>query len=252
MMPRYVLMTGTDTGVGKTIATAALAATLSATGGKVIMVKPIQTGHITPDDPEREKLEAHYTDVVTESDAQIIARLTGIETFTHLTLRLPMAPVPAARAENAVLPTAGEHATVIDDLATRTGADHVLIEGAGGVLVDFGGHTLADLAHALSGASDHEVGSVIIARSRLGTLNHTALTAEALRHRGIAVAGIIIGSWPDPALPVDVDNRQALSAIAPVLGAIPAGVGDRLSTEEFRARASGWLTCLELVKSCDN
>ncbi|AXR75192.1 dethiobiotin synthase [Auritidibacter ignavus] len=240
-MPRYVFVTGTDTGVGKTITTAALAARLSATGRRVMMVKPVQTGHIRPDDPERAVLEAQYSDVVTESDAQIVARLAGIETFTHVTLRLPMAPVPAARAEEVSLPTVDEHAALIRALATRTEADHVLIEGAGGVLVDFGGHTLADLARALAVDLDGDVSAIIVARSRLGTLNHTALTAEALSHRGVEVSGIIIGSWPDPALPVDVDNRQALSTIAPLLGAIPAAVGHSLGAEEFQAQAPRWL-----------
>ena len=99
MIPRFLLVTGTDTGVGKTIATAALAAALNAAGRRVIMCKPIQTGHIRSDDPEREQLESDYSDVVTESDAEAVARLTGIHTFTNTTLRLPMAPVPAAKAE---------------------------------------------------------------------------------------------------------------------------------------------------------
>lgn len=241
MIPRYLLVTGTDTGVGKTVATAALAAALAAAGRRVIMVKPVQTGHISPDDPERTELEAQYSDVVTESDAHIIARLAGIETFTHITLRLPMAPVPAARAEGASLPTTGEHAEYIRELAAKTSADHVLIEGAGGVLVDFGGHTAADLARTLAAESCEPVGAVIVARSRLGTLNHTALTAEALAHRGVDVTGIIIGSWPDPALPVDIDNREALTTIAPLLGVLPAGAGHRLGADDFQARAPAWL-----------
>ncbi len=241
MIPRYLLVTGTDTGVGKTIATAALAAALSAAGRRVIMVKPVQTGHISPDDAERTELEAQYSDVVTESDAQIIARLAGIETFTHTTLRLPMAPVPAARAEGASLPTAGEHAEYIRELAAQTSADHVLIEGAGGVLVDFGGHTAADLAHTLAVESCEPVGAVIVARSGLGTQNHTALTAEALANRGVDVTGIIIGSWPDPTLPVDIDNREALTTIAPLLGALPAGAGHRLGAGDFQAQAPAWL-----------
>lgn len=142
MIPRFLLVTGTDTGVGKTIATAALAATLRAAGRRVIMCKPIQTGHISPDDPQREHLEADYSDVVTESDAQIVARLTGIHTFTNITLRLPMAPLPAARLEAtgsvsatagaaSILPSAAEHAQLIATVAERTRADHVLIEGSG-------------------------------------------------------------------------------------------------------------------------
>ncbi|WP_193078250.1 dethiobiotin synthase [Brevibacterium aurantiacum] len=251
MIPRFLLVTGTDTGVGKTIATAALAATLRAAGRRVIMCKPIQTGHISPDDPQREHLEADYSDVVTESDAQIVARLTGIHTFTNITLRLPMAPLPAARLEvtgsvsatagaASILPSAAEHAQLIATVAERTRADHVLIEGSGGVLVDFGGHTAADILACLSPGPD-SVGAVIVSRSRLGTLNHAALTAEALGNRHISVTGIIMGSWPEPAPPVDRDNRCALSAIAPILGAVPAGAGHRLGPGEFTAQAPGWL-----------
>lgn len=251
MIPRFLLVTGTDTGVGKTIATVALAATLTAAGRRVVMCKPIQTGHIGPDDPQREQLEAEYSDVVTESDAQIVARLTGIHTFTNITLRLPMAPLPAARVESvgsvssitgaaSILPNAAEHAELIRTVAERTSADHVLIEGAGGVLVDFGGHTAADIAASLSADRDSS-GAVIVARSRLGTLNHTALTAEALRSRQIPVTGIIIGSWPESAPAVDCDNRSALSTIAPILGAVPAGAGHRLGRGEFTAQAPGWI-----------
>ncbi|GAA1934357.1 dethiobiotin synthase [Brevibacterium antiquum] len=251
MIPRFLLVTGTDTGVGKTIAAAALAATLTAAGRRVVMCKPIQTGHIGSDDPQREQLEADYSDVVTESDAQIIARLTGIHTFTNITLRLPMAPLPAARVESAgsvssaagavsILPSAAEHAELIRTVAERTSADHVLIEGSGGVLVDFGGHTAADIVACLSADRD-SIGAVIVARSRLGTLNHTALTAEALRSRQIPVTGIIIGSWPEPAPMVDRDNRSALSAIATILGAVPVGAGHCLGRGEFTAQAPGWL-----------
>ena len=248
MIPRFLLVTGTDTGVGKTIATAALAAALTAVGRRVIMCKPIQTGHIRADDPAREQLESDYSDVVTESDAEAVARLTGICTFTNTTLRLPMAPVPAAKAESdssgadrvSNLPSAAEHVDFIRTALARTDADHVLIEGSGGVLVDFGGLTVADIAAGLSEGED-SVGAAIVVRSRLGTLNHTALTAEALERRRISTTGIIIGSWPEKAPPVDCDNWAALSAMAPVLGAIPAGVGDRLDRNEFSARAPGWL-----------
>lgn len=256
MIPRHLLVTGTDTGVGKTIATATLAATLAATGRRVIMCKPIQTGCISPDDPARDQLESDYSDVVTVSDAEVVARLTGIQTFTNISLRLPMAPIPAARAESAdvestcseffragtarVLPSAAEHADIIGTVAAYTDADHVLIEGSGGVLVDFGGHTAADILAQLA-ADSGSIGAVIVARSSLGTLNHTALTAEALRSRRIPTTGIIIGSWPDPAPPVDRDNRCVLSTIAPVLGAVPAGAGQSLGREEFAVQAPSWL-----------
>src|SRR5699024_1347119 len=139
-----------------------------------------------------------------------------------------------------ILPSAGEHAQIIRTVAAATSADQVLIEGSGGVLVDFGGHTAADIVACLS-ADCGSIGAVIVARSRLGTLNHTALTVEALESRHIPATGIIIGSWPEPAPPVDRDSRRALSTIAPVLGAVPNGAGQLLGRGEFTAQAPGWL-----------
>ncbi len=70
--------------------------------------------------------------------------------------------------------------------------DLVLVEGAGGLLVryDEEGATIADLAHALAAAV------LVVVDPALGTLNHTALTLEAMAHRGLSLAGVVIGAWP--------------------------------------------------------
>ena len=240
-LPRFIAVTGTDTGVGKTVTTAALAAALQARGRRVVMLKPVQTGHISADDPDRAQLEACYSDVVTVSDAQIVAGLTGIRAHTHVTFRLPMAPVPAAAAEDGHgrrLPSADEHAAWAQRIGSAARADHVLIEGSGGLLVDFGDHTIADVASRLSAAV------IVVTRSRLGTLNHTALTIEALAARGLTDTSLVIGDWPPAPLPVDADNRRRLSELAPLLGAVPAQVGT-LQPAAFCAAAPRWLPGLD-------
>ena len=113
-------------------------------------------------------------------------------------------------------------------------AELVLIEGAGGLLVRFDdeGGTIADVAALL------DAPVVVVARAGLGTLNHTALTCEALRARGLRCAGIVIGSWPrDPDLAArcNLDDLAAYAG-APVIGRLPEGAGS-LSREAFLAVA---------------
>ncbi len=216
-----LIVTGTDTGVGKTVVTAALAATAP---GSVAVMKPAQTG-VTADEP---------------GDLQDIQRLTGL-TDLHEGVRLldPLAPTTAGRRQGLALPSIDTHAKAIDDLA----ADHdlVLVEGAGGVLVglDEDGHDLADLAALLT----VPFAFVVVCRAGLGTLNHTGLTVEALRTRQLPIAGLVIGSWPDEpdlAEQCNADDLPATTGV-PVLGRIPAGAG-QLDREAFRAAADRWIT----------
>jgi dethiobiotin synthase len=208
-----LVITGTDTGVGKTIATAALAAALAADGRSVAVYKPVQAG---TDDGD--------------GDIDVVGRLAGPVTVREgIRLPYPMAPVAAATRAGVQLPPLDQHVDTIRQL--RAQHDDVLVEGAGGLLVelDHDSHTVADLALALPAST------VVVCRSGLGTLNHTALTLEALTRRGIAVAGLVIGSWPRRPSEIDVNNRDHLERIAPLLGAIPEGAGDR-----FRESAPTW------------
>lgn len=228
-LPRIVIVTGTSTEVGKTVVTAALAAILRHRGAAVAVVKPLQTGVLAQEQGD--------VDVV----RQLLGDDEGVTTRELVRLREPLAPDTAARLEGAVLPPVAEHARTIAELSTSV--DVVLVEGAGGLLVrlDSRGGTLADLGTALhyKGIS---AGYVLVASAGLGTLNHTALTAEALRARDLPLLGVVVGSYPqDPGL-AERTNLDDLPRIAnaPLLGCLPEGVG-ALGAVEFRAQAPGWL-----------
>jgi dethiobiotin synthetase len=220
-LPPVVLVTGTDTGVGKTITTAALAAVLNGTGRSVAVYKPCQSGAADGD-----------------SDAAEIVRLAGVTAEAGVVLQEPLAPVAAAAIDGTPLPSLAAHALRIRELAGAH--DHVLVEGAGGLLVelDSGGGTLADLGSLLAAAF------VVVARPGLGTLNHTALTLEALSARGLDVLGVVLGSWPARPDAVHHSNRQVLGTLrVPLLGALP-GQASQLSPADFRAGAPAWLNGL--------
>lgn len=220
-MTRYVVITGTDTGVGKTIATAALAVALEHIGSTVAVVKPVQTG-VGPGEL---------------GDADEVIRLTGSYRVHELVrLREPLAPETAARLEGVRLPTIAELA----DRIRRIDADIVLVEGAGGLLVrlDLDGRTMIDLAHAL----DAEV--VVVAREGLGTLNHTGLTVDRLRNQGLPPRLVLGSCSAEPGL-AELSNRTDLPRLTglPLDGLVPAAAGS-LDRAEFGRRAPSWFTAL--------
>jgi dethiobiotin synthetase len=231
-LPRVLVVTGTSTDVGKTVATAALAVMLRLRGVTVAVVKPLQTG-VTPDE---------------DGDVATVRRLVGADegVATHELLRLlaPLAPDTAARLEGVSLPPVATHARAIAALADQV--DVVLVEGAGGLLVrlDDRGGTLADLGTALryKGTS---VGFVLVASAALGTLNHAALTAEALAARELPLVGVLVGSYPDEPGLAERTNLEALPRVtgAPLLGCLPEGVS-ALGASEFRTQVPRWLDIL--------
>ncbi|MDQ6754743.1 MAG: dethiobiotin synthase [Actinomycetota bacterium] len=232
VLPRILLITGTDTGVGKTITTAALAAALNSTewGHRTVAVyKPVQTG-----------VRAHES-----GDIDEIRRLSGLQTVTEgIRLHAPMAPVAAAARENARLPGLRAHTERIQQLATS--CDHVLVEGSGGILVELDSdrHTLADLAAALG----DQAAIILVTRSTLGTLNHTQLTLEALTRRQLAISGIVIGSWPEKPDEVETTNADYLQTLdTPPAGTIPANAAT-MKTEHFRQHAPQWLAPLAAAR----
>lgn len=223
MTGRVVVVTGTDTGVGKTVATAALAVRAAQTGS-VVVVKPVQTGVGPGQAP---------------GDADVVHALTGCAVRELTALEDPLAPDTAARLRDVPIPTVAQHADRIRNLAESH--DTVLVEGAGGLLVrlDTEDGTLLDLASAL--ARDLPVDVIVVTRAGLGTLNHTELTVTALRSRGLEPAGLVIGSWPAAPNLAETCNRDDLPRLTdvPVLAVVPEGSGG-LSREEFRTWASAW------------
>jgi dethiobiotin synthetase len=220
-MTHYVVITGTDTGVGKTVVTAALAVALHNRGSHVAVVKPVQTG-VGAGEP---------------GDADEVVRLTGSSSVHELVrLREPLAPETAARMEGVRLPAIAE----LVDQVRRIDADVVLIEGAGGLLVrlDLDGRTVIDLAHAL----DAEV--VVVVRESLGTLNHTGLTVDRLLSEGL-IPRLVLGSCAaEPGL-AELSNRADLPRLSglPLDGLVPAGAGS-LDRTEFCRQAPSWFTAL--------
>ncbi|MGW1228624.1 dethiobiotin synthase [Streptomyces sp. NPDC001515] len=215
-----LVVTGTGTEIGKTIVTAAVAA--ASAGRRVAVLKPAQTG-VEPGEP---------------GDAAEVARLAGAHVTPVELARFPEPLAPATAARRAAMRPVRPYE--VAEAAGKLATDHdlVLIEGAGGLLVRFDdeGATLADAARLLGAPV------LVVAPAGLGTLNSTALTAEALRARALECAGVVIGSMPGTPGLAERCNVADLpvAAGAPLLGAVPAGAG-ALAPADFRVRAPSWL-----------
>ena len=184
-----LLVTGTDTAVGKTV----VAALLCRTRPGVTYVKPVQSGRAGE-----------------PADAEVVARLAGVPVRQGPGYGEALAPaVAAARA--------GQSVTRADLLQPFAALDLVVGEGAGGLLVELGtdGTTLADLA------GDLDLPLLVVARPGLGTLNHTRLTCEAAQARGVRVRGIVVNGYPPAPTVAERTNLDGLAAIAPLVGVVP-------------------------------
>jgi dethiobiotin synthetase len=176
---RGLFITGTDTGVGKTEVACALVRAARAAGRDVVALKPAQSGVVPGEPSDAERLRA------------AMAGALSLEEICLYSFRAPLAPAVAARMEGREVSL-----SAIVARARALGARHeaVLVEGAGGLLVPLTERdTYADLAEALG------LPVLVVARAGLGTVNHTALTVEALRRRGLTLAGIVL----DRAAPAD-------------------------------------------------
>jgi dethiobiotin synthetase len=221
-----LVVTGTGTGVGKTVVTAALACHARQAGMDVAVCKPIQTGTDSGDD-----------------DLAAVARLSGATKLAGLArYPQPLAPAAAAEQAGATLPTGAQVLRFISDL-DRPGR-LTLVEGAGGLLVELadGGVTLRDLAVELGAAA------LVAVAAELGTLNHTALTLESLAAHDVPCAGLVIGSWPAGPGLVETSNRSALGRLGPVRAALPAGAGSMQAAQFADMSAAAfdrdWVTAL--------
>jgi dethiobiotin synthetase len=201
-----LVVSGTGTGIGKTVATAALAALARARGERVAVVKPAQTGEPAG----------------APGDLAVVAGLTGLADL-HELARYPDPLSPEAAARTAGRPPLDLRRAADYIAALDQDRDRVIVEGAGGLLVryDPAGSTIADLAAML------DAPVLAVAGAGLGTLNHTALTLEALATRKLACAGVVVGCWPDDPGLAERCNLDDLAAVAgqPLAGLLPAGLG---------------------------
>ena len=207
---RGLLVTGTDTGVGKTFVAAGIARALNDGGLDIGVMKPAETDHREGPWP------ADARTLVEAARCQDPADIVVPYVFEP-----PVAPLVAARMAKRVI-----EVERIADAFERLSARHevMLVEGAGGLavpLAEFGeGDRLfdyADLARRL------DLSLLIVARAHLGTLNHTALTIEYARQRGVPVTGVVVNgldsTLEDPSAP---DNPALIEEMGgvPVLGVI--------------------------------
>jgi dethiobiotin synthetase len=203
-----LFITGTDTGVGKTILTGALAAVLRAKGVNVGVMKPVATGCVR----RREGLVSEDGEFL----AQAADALETLAEITPVCLAEPLAPTVAAARAGIEL----DLEPVWQSWQRMQAAhDVMLVEGIGGILCPITPEdSVADLARRFA------LPLVIVARPNLGTINHTVLTIEAALARGLVVAGLVINRYDRDA--EDVAQMAAPEEIiritgVPILGLLP-------------------------------
>jgi dethiobiotin synthetase len=183
-------VTGTDTGVGKTVVSCALAAGLRRSGLRVAALKPVETG-VAFDDPTR--------------DGARLSRAAGgflpLSLTAPVTLPDPVAPLVAARANQTRIDLAA-----LDDAvrAAESRADALIIEGAGGLLVP-----VTDAAAYDDLFARWQLEVVLVAANRLGVINHTRLTIAQLRRRGLPLRALVLNQV-DPAADRSSRDNAAL------------------------------------------
>ncbi len=218
-LARGVFVTGTDTGVGKTLVTAALALYLRRQGLDVGVMKPVETGIDNPAD--------------LGPDAALLQWAAGSEDEPELVspyrLKAPLAPSTAAGLEGVTIDLAR-----LVEAARTLGQRHrfLLIEGAGGLMVPLaGGLLIADLVKQTG------LPLLVVARPNLGTINHTLLTTFAAQAMDIPTAGFIINNMPADPDPASASAPESLVTLASadLLGVLGNTPGDERQKVEALA-----------------
>ena len=235
-MAKGVFITATDTGVGKTVAAAAIVCALKRRGLRVGAMKPLETGC------------AIKNGILQPADGTFLKEVSGmndsLDWVTPLRFEAPLAPYIAAQKEGVPVEI-DKLLSTYRELSGRY--DVMVVEGIGGVLVPLarrktstGSHTyfVIDLIKEL------QLPAVVVARMSLGTINHTLLTISQLLNEDVEVKGVIINfNTPPDGSMAERSNPQALRELCPVpiIGIIP--YLQNISVESIEAEAAG---CIEL------
>jgi dethiobiotin synthetase len=196
---RGCFVTGTDTGVGKTVVAAAIVARLRRLGHPVRVFKPLITGLDEPPDPVWPRDHELLARMAGSAPDDVVVAGYGPPVSPHLAAELACRPAPSVAALSARVRAAAAPGAV------------TVVEGVGGLLVPLGpdGDVRA-LARALG------LPVVIVARPGLGTINHTLLTIEAARRAALTIAGVVLTPWPPEPAIVERSNRHTIARLGAV------------------------------------
>lgn len=191
-----VFVTGTSTEVGKTVVAAAIARTLAAEGKRVAVFKPAVTG--LEEAGETDHALLRRASGSNQSDEEIAPYRYGPPASPHLAAALAGEEIDPERLRQAAQ-------------AAAAGADAIVCEGVGGLLVPLSpAYLVRDLAVDLG------YPLAIVAGPGLGTINHTLLTLESARAAGLEVAAVILNPWPEEPSEIERDNRETIAALGEV------------------------------------
>ena len=196
--PSGIFVTGTDTGVGKTVVACLVAAGLNARGIDVGVMKPVAAGG--------------------REDAELLQRAAQIDDpldlINPVLLQRPLAPSIAARLEERII-TWEPILAAFHELSRRH--DYLVVEGVGGLLVPCGPGSIADLAQLLG------LSLLVVARTSLGAINHSLLTWSEVQRRSLALAGWVFNTLTSSTTLADETGPDEIVRLsgAPCLGALP-------------------------------
>jgi dethiobiotin synthetase len=191
-----VFVTGTGTEVGKTVVAAVIARTLAAEGKRVAVFKPAVTG--LDESAETDHALLRRASGSQQDDEEIAPYRYGPPASPHLAAAMAGEEIEPARLAGAAR-------------AAAAGAEALVCEGVGGLLVPLSGDYLVrDLAVELA------LPLVIAAPPGLGTINHTLLTIEAARAAGLEVEAVLLTPWPEDPSPIEQSNRETIQALGRV------------------------------------
>ncbi|MHB1860530.1 MAG: dethiobiotin synthase [Solirubrobacteraceae bacterium] len=234
--PRGLLVTGTDTGVGKTVLSASIVAAIAATGARVHAYKPVVTGL---DEPAAE----HDGQGTWPHDHELLASLCGIAPERVAPLRFGPAVSPHLAAE-----LAGERvrrdgilaATREAAAAARSAEATLIVEGVGGLLVP-----LTDELSVRQLACELRLPLLVAARPSLGTINHTLLTLQAARAASLAVRAVVLTPWPSQPSTLERSNRETIERLGEVdvvtLPRVPEATPEALAAAGATLPWRAWL-----------
>jgi dethiobiotin synthetase len=224
---RGCFVTGTDTGVGKTVLAAAIVAALRAGGVRTRPVKPVLTGLEEP------------SGAVWPHDHELLARAAGCDPGTVALRRYDPPVSPHLAAELAGRPIDPPR-LARETLAAASDGETLIVEGVGGLLVPLGeGWDVRRFASALG------LPLIVAARAGLGTINHTLLTLEAARAGGLPVAGVVLTPWPASPGRIERSNVAAIAELGEVevrtLPLLPDAGIERLAAAGAGLPLARWL-----------